>query len=131
MVDYPPGEPQDVCAICGEPFTYDAEFAIEYANLVCRDCDERAVTADGTRPTTGNEFLGKETLVDADSESLTIRMAPDTQPLLTGRNAGGATALAAGSRAETTMTVTRSTNSMRPIAPIHHREHRHRMDIPC
>lgn len=54
MVKFPPGEPQEVCAICGEPFEqYAPEFASGYANLVCVSCDERAVTGGGEEPTVG------------------------------------------------------------------------------
>jgi len=54
MVEFPPGEPQEVCAICGEPFDgYSPGFAEGYANLVCEACDERAETASGERPSTG------------------------------------------------------------------------------
>jgi hypothetical protein len=49
MVEYPPGEEQTVCAICGEPFDeYSADFASRYANLVCESCDEQAVTETAT-----------------------------------------------------------------------------------
>lgn len=48
MVEFPPGEKQEVCAICREPFErYDPEFAEGYANLVCEDCDSGAVNKDG------------------------------------------------------------------------------------
>lgn len=79
MVEYPPGEPQEVCAICGNPFEhYDPEFAASYANLVCESCDERAVTREGARPEHGNEYLGQDTVVDDDdSDTVTIRMSPD------------------------------------------------------
>lgn len=54
MVTFPVGEPQHVCAICGQPFEeYDIGFAENYANLVCRECDERAVTEDGEDPVVG------------------------------------------------------------------------------
>jgi len=54
MVTYPPGEEQHECALCEEPFeSYDLDFAAGYANLVCEQCDERAVTEDGEEPTVG------------------------------------------------------------------------------
>ena len=78
MVEYPPGEPQAECAICGEPFeSYDLEFASNYANLVCEACDERAGTAEGDSPKYGNEYLGRDTIIDDDSGTPTIRMPPD------------------------------------------------------
>lgn len=50
MVQYPPDESQEECAICDEPFEhYDSEFASHYVNLVCEACDSRAVTEDGTQ----------------------------------------------------------------------------------
>lgn len=78
MVEYPPGEPQEECAICGEPFeSYDPEFATGYANLVCESCDEQAVTKQNESPKHGNEYLGEDTIIDDDSETPTIRMDPD------------------------------------------------------
>jgi len=54
MTRFPPGEPQDVCATCNEPFEkYDSEFATSYANLVCEECDQRAVTEAGEKPSIG------------------------------------------------------------------------------
>lgn len=54
MVEFPPGERQEICAVCRESFNeYDPGFASGYANLVCEACDQRAVTADGEQPTTG------------------------------------------------------------------------------
>jgi hypothetical protein len=78
MVEYPPGESQDECAICEETFeNYDSEFASNYANLVCETCDERAVTEEAVSPKHGNEYLGRDTIIDDDSDTPTIRMAPD------------------------------------------------------
>jgi DNA-directed RNA polymerase subunit RPC12/RpoP len=78
MVEYPPGEPQDTCAICDRPFEcYDPEFTSQYANLVCESCDERAVTKDTEKLKTGNEYLGEETIIDDNRDGLTLRMAPD------------------------------------------------------
>lgn len=49
MVTFPPGEPQPVCAICEQPFTeYDTDVATNYANLVCEECDTKAVTKHGS-----------------------------------------------------------------------------------
>lgn len=48
MVEFPPGEPQEICAICREPFEdFNPDFASGYANLVCHACEERAVTEQG------------------------------------------------------------------------------------
>ena len=78
MVEFPPGIPQEACAICGEPFEqYGGEFASNYANLVCTTCDDRAVTADGGEPKTGNEYLGEESVVESDDGTPTIRASPD------------------------------------------------------
>lgn len=47
-VEYPVGDDQEVCAVCGEPFKeYDPEFASGYANLICIECDAKAVDEDG------------------------------------------------------------------------------------
>lgn len=78
MVEYPPGEPQDVCVICREPFEqYDPDFASRYANLVCEACDQRAVTDESDRPKVGNEFLGRDTVVTDDEGNRVVRMGPD------------------------------------------------------
>ncbi len=51
MVEYPRGEPQEVCAICDEPFKWkDPDFASRYTNLVCEDCEMRAVAEKGNEP---------------------------------------------------------------------------------
>jgi hypothetical protein len=77
MVEFPPGEPQEICAICREEFEHhDPEFAAGYANLVCEACDEQAVTRADERPKHGNEYLGKDSFVDDDSDTLTIRLDP-------------------------------------------------------
>lgn len=61
MVEYPPGEPQDVYAICGGSFEhYDPEFAMRYANLVCGSCDEEATTEPGGRPKTAAERVNPD-----------------------------------------------------------------------
>jgi HEAT repeat protein len=78
MVEYPPDELQEVCAICGEQFEqYGSEFASNYANLVCEFCDEQAVTNDGTPPKHGNEYLGQDSVVEKSDGRKVIRMAPD------------------------------------------------------
>lgn len=78
MVEYPPGEPQEECAICGDPFEhYDPGFASNYANLVCEACDERAVTETGVQPKHGNGYLGQESVVEKDDGTKVIRMHPD------------------------------------------------------
>lgn len=78
MTEYPPGEKQEECAICGEEFDeHTPEFASGYANLVCEDCDDRAVTYDGEPPEHGNEFLDRDGSFETDDGELVIRMAPD------------------------------------------------------
>jgi DNA-directed RNA polymerase subunit RPC12/RpoP len=78
MVEYPPGEPQSVCAICGEEFdSYDSDFASNYANLVCEACDERAVTEKDTRPEHGNEYLDRDSTADTEDGEGAIRLDPD------------------------------------------------------
>lgn len=67
MVKFPPGERQEVCALCEQPFeTYEPSFASDYANLVCEECDNKAVTKHGsddrTRPAT--ETQGNPVYID-------------------------------------------------------------------
>ena len=77
MIELPPGEPQEVCAICGEPFErYDPNFASGYANLVCRACGGRAVTERRDRPKAGNEFFDRETSTTDEEGNRVIRMGP-------------------------------------------------------
>ena len=67
MVTFPPREPQSVCAICEQPFTeYDAEFVENYANLVCEDCDAKAVTKHGSdqRTQPASETQGNPVYID-------------------------------------------------------------------
>lgn len=78
MVEFPPGVPEEACAICGEPFDeYDAEIAANYVNLVCSSCDDRAVTTEGEPPEYGNEYLDEDSIVEADDGTPTIRASPD------------------------------------------------------
>lgn len=78
MAEYPPGEPQEVCAICGEPFEqYDPDLASKYANLVCEACDDRAVTRGDDRPKLGNEYLGQDPTVEMDGGTKANRLNPD------------------------------------------------------
>jgi hypothetical protein len=78
MVEYPPGETQKKCAICGDPFEhYDPDFASNYANLVCEACDDRAVTQEAVRPKHGNEYLGQDPTVEKDDGTTAIRLDPD------------------------------------------------------
>lgn len=76
-VEYPPGEPQDECAICGGPFEdYGPEFVSMYANVVCTSCDERAVTGDGVDPTYGIGYHDPFD-DDDDDDAPTMRTGPD------------------------------------------------------
>lgn len=78
MVEYPPGEPQDVCAICRESFDhYDSEFASNYANLVCESCDEQAVTEKDECPEHGTEYLCEDEVVENDDSTTSIQLSPD------------------------------------------------------
>jgi hypothetical protein len=78
MVEYPPGEPQKVCAICGEVFdSYSPDFASNYANLVCDACDKRAVTEEAVRPKHGNEYLDQDAIIEKEDGTNVIRLNPD------------------------------------------------------
>ncbi|WP_188979043.1 hypothetical protein [Halocalculus aciditolerans] len=54
---YPAGEEQTECAICGGPLYIP--LSSPYANLVCDECDRRAVTEDGEEPTHGKAYREK------------------------------------------------------------------------
>jgi hypothetical protein len=67
MVTFPAGEPQDVCAICEQAFEeYEPSFSRDYVNLVCDECDAKAVTKHGseeqTRP--ASETQGNPVYID-------------------------------------------------------------------
>jgi hypothetical protein len=78
MVEYPPGESQEQCAICDEPFEhYGSQFTASYANVVCESCDKQAMTKQDNPPKHGNEYLSEDTIIEDDSDTLTIREPPD------------------------------------------------------
>lgn len=54
---YPAGEEQTECAICGGPLYIPLHET--YANLVCEQCDRRAVAADGEEAKVGAEYREK------------------------------------------------------------------------
>jgi hypothetical protein len=66
------------CAICEEQFDGIYRVAAsDYEHLVCRQCDERAVTEDGSEPQFGNEYAGRDTVVENSEGKKVIQMAPD------------------------------------------------------
>jgi len=66
------------CAICKEQFSGLYMIAgSDYKNLVCRECDERAVTVDGSDPKFGNEYAGRDTVTENSDGEKVIQMAPD------------------------------------------------------
>lgn len=68
----------DRCALCGRRFEeYTAAFASRFDQLVCRRCDGQAITEDGKKPEYGNEYEGKETVIEESEVSVKIRMPPD------------------------------------------------------
>ena len=52
-IEFPQGEEQEACAICREEFEEYPESLRQKPNLVCRQCDKKAVTKDGEEPTAG------------------------------------------------------------------------------
>lgn len=75
MVEYPPGDPQEECAICGAPFEDEkADFASNYANLVCETCDEKAVTETEMQPEAGNEQPDRGSVVEKEDGTKVIQM---------------------------------------------------------
>ena len=65
------------CAICKEPF--DAIYQIassDYDHLVCTQCDSEAVTKGGKKPKHGNEYLGRDSVIEKDGKQV-VRMDPD------------------------------------------------------
>lgn len=66
------------CAICNKPFDMQYRMAAtEYENLVCQRCDQRAVTDKGSEPESGNEYAGRDTVVENSEGEEVIQMAPD------------------------------------------------------
>lgn len=59
-VRFPVGERQETCAICGDPLKLVvADLTSTYPNLVCRECDLRAVNENGEDPKRGAEYRAK------------------------------------------------------------------------
>jgi hypothetical protein len=53
-VEFPHGEEQEICAVCRQPFDeYPSKQTKGYSNLVCRQCDQKAVDENGNEPTVG------------------------------------------------------------------------------
>lgn len=48
-----------------------------YKYQVCSECESQAVTEDGERPQHGNEYLGRETLIEKTEDLIKIRGTPD------------------------------------------------------
>ena len=66
------------CAICEGQFTGSYMFAAsDYENLVCRECDQRAVTEEGSDPKFGNEYADRDTVTENSDGEKVIQMAPD------------------------------------------------------
>lgn len=53
MIEFPHREEQEICAICRSEFEKYTGNARKKPNLVCRQCDQKAVTEDGKDPTAG------------------------------------------------------------------------------
>ena len=65
------------CAICHEPFGWIYQVAgSNYEYLVCQECDAKAITADGEEPKHGNEYVGRETVIEKTEDTIRIREAP-------------------------------------------------------
>lgn len=66
------------CALCGQKFeSYGSAFASRFNHLVCRQCDDQAVTEDAKEPEYGNEYFDEETVIEESEEMVKIRMPPD------------------------------------------------------
>jgi hypothetical protein len=53
MIEFPQGEEQKICVICREEFEEYAENLRKKPNLVCRQCDQKAVNRYGEDATAG------------------------------------------------------------------------------
>lgn len=59
------------CAVCEERFeVYPPHFTVEYPFLVCQECDSEAVTADGEEPKHGNEYVGRDAVIEKDGKKV-------------------------------------------------------------
>ena len=50
---------------------------MDYENMFCQRCDQRLVTEDGSDPQFGNEYAGRDTVVENSDGEKVIQMAPD------------------------------------------------------
>lgn len=86
-IDYPPGEPQTECALCGGPLVgYEfVEMTKQYANIVCEDCDQRAVNENGNSPKVGREYKKKIKRQYDDSEDIRVVQRGDNPVYIDGQ----------------------------------------------
>lgn len=81
-VNYPEGERQNECAICGgalEQISPDMTSA--YPNLVCWECDVKAETSDGEEPKQGSAYQEKVKAEAEDPGSVNFPANPGDNPV--------------------------------------------------
>jgi hypothetical protein len=59
QIEYPVGELQTQCAICGDDLFAVKELTKTYPNLVCSTCERKSVNADGDKPKRGAAYREK------------------------------------------------------------------------
>jgi hypothetical protein len=67
---YPAGEEQKECAICGNDLYQP--LSSTYPNLVCEECDQKAVNEDGENPVYGHAYREKLKSESDDPESVNV-----------------------------------------------------------
>jgi hypothetical protein len=70
---YPVDEIQEECAICGGPlYGIPRDLTRTYPNLVCEECDQKAVNEDGSTPKWGAEYREALKKKSDNPESVTV-----------------------------------------------------------
>ncbi|MFC7164754.1 hypothetical protein [Halospeciosus flavus] len=79
---YPQGEEQEVCAICNKPlYGIALPLTANYVNVVCKECERRAVNEDGEEPKHGAAYREKLKAESDDPESVNVSSDDGENPV--------------------------------------------------
>lgn len=81
-IHYPEGVEQEVCAICEQPlYGIIVSLTSAYPNVVCKECDRRAVTVDSEEPKHGVAYVKREKTENDDPDSISFTANPGDNPV--------------------------------------------------